>query len=135
MNTTPAQPGTALSGPGVISRLCLSCHDGVNASAVVHGNVVSTKHDLVKPPGGPMPDTSSYPNCERCHADFYGGRKKLSLGTDLGNDHPIAMPYPTPAQDPGFNPPPDASNGWGGLSKNDVKLVAGYIECTSCHKK
>lgn len=135
MNTSPAQPGTAssLSVPGGPSRLCLSCHDGVNASAVVHGNVVSTKHDLVNPPGGGMPDMTSYPNCERCHADLYGGKPKLSLGTNLGNDHPIAMPYPTSAQGPGFKAPPDAVNGWGGSSKNDVKLYGGIVECGSCH--
>lgn len=133
MNTSPAQPGSTLSGPGVLSRFCLSCHDGVNATAVVHGNVVSTKHDLVKPPGAPMPDMTSYPNCERCHTDLYGNRRTLVLGTDLANDHPIAMAYPTAAQDPDFKVPPDAQRGWGGASPNDVKLFAGGIECGSCH--
>ena len=126
MNTNPAQPGS-------VSRLCLSCHDGVNASTVVHGNSVSTKHDLVKPPGHPAPDTTSSPNCERCHADFYGGKRTLVLGTDLRNDHPVSMPYPTPAQDPGFKTPTDALKGWGGQSQNDVKLYAGSVECGSCH--
>lgn len=134
MNTTPVQPGTALSQPGVLSRLCLSCHDGVNASAVVHGNVVSTKHDLVFPPGGVMPDMSSYPNCERCHADMYGGKRTLVLGTNLGNDHPISMPYPTAAQDPAFRTPPSLASGWGGTSRSDVKLFGGYVECGSCHE-
>jgi predicted CXXCH cytochrome family protein len=133
MNTSPAQPGSALTGPGVLSRFCLSCHDGVNATAVVHGNVVNTKHDLVKPPGGPMPDMTSWPNCERCHADMYGGKRTLILGANLANDHPIAMSYPTPAQDPDFHAPPDAQKGWGGASQNDVKLFAGGIECGSCH--
>lgn len=134
MNTSPAQPGSALSGPGVLSRFCLSCHDGVNASSVVHGNLVSTKHDLVKPPGGGMPDMTSYPNCERCHPDYYSGRRRtLVLGTNLADDHPIAMPYPTTAQDPAFNAPPNAATGWGGGSNADVKLFAGGIECGSCH--
>lgn len=135
MNTALAQPGTAstMTAPGGPSRLCLSCHDGVNASTVVHGNAVSTKHDLVKPPGGGMPDTTSWPNCEQCHGSFYGRKEKLSLGTNLANDHPIAMPYPTAAQDPGFKRPPDAANGWGGQSQSDVKLYGGVVECGSCH--
>lgn len=123
----------AVGQPRVATRLCLSCHDGVNASTVVHGNSVSTKHDLVKPPGHPEPDTTSQANCERCHADFYGGKRKLVLGTDLSNDHPVSIPYPTPAQDPAFKTPSDAQKGWGGASPDDVKLYAGYVECGSCH--
>lgn len=124
----------AVSQPGGISRLCMSCHDGVNASTVVHGNLVSTKHDLVKPPGHPAPDMTSEPNCERCHSDFYSGRRRtLVLGIDLSNDHPISMPYPTPAQDPAFKTPTDAQKGWGGTSPNEVKLYAGWVECGSCH--
>jgi len=123
----------AVGQPLVASRLCLSCHDGVNASTVVHGYSVSTKHDLVKPPGFPPPDMTSQPNCERCHANFYGGKRKLVLGINLGNDHPISMPYPTPVQDPAFKTPTDAQKGWGGSSPNEVKLYAGSVECGSCH--
>jgi predicted CXXCH cytochrome family protein len=127
MNTTVSQPKVA-------SRLCLSCHDGVNASTMVNGQTVSTKHDLVSPPGSDRPDMTSYPNCERCHVDYYGtGRRTLVIGTDLSNDHPISMPYPTSAQDPDFFVPPDLSKGWGGLSQYDVKLYAGGVECGSCH--
>ena len=69
MNTTVAQPS-------VVSRLCLSCHDGVNAYTMVNGVSVSTKHDLVKPPGYPPPDMTSDPNCERCHSNYYSGRPR-----------------------------------------------------------
>jgi len=124
----------AVAQPGGMSRLCLSCHDGVNASTVVHGNVVSTKHDLVNAPGHlGVVDMTSNPNCERCHADLYGGKRKLVLGTDLSNDHPISLPYPTPTQDPAFKTPTDAQKGWGGTSPNEVKLYAGWVECGSCH--
>ncbi len=127
MNTAPAQPLGS-------SKLCLSCHDGVNASTMVNGNSVSTKHDLVKPPGHPAPDTTSDPNCERCHSNFYSGRRRtLVIGTNLSNDHPISMPYPTVAQDQSFKTPTDAQKGWGGNSPNDVKLNAGLVECNSCH--
>ena len=123
-----------VSQPGGVSRLCLSCHDGVNASTIVHGYLVSTKHDLVKPPGHEIPDTTSSPNCERCHPDFYGSsRRTLVIGTSLSNDHPVSFPYPTSGQIPGFHAPADQSNGWGGISQNDVKLYAGWMECGSCH--
>lgn len=122
----------AVSQPRVLSRLCLSCHDGVNANTMVNGYSVSTKHDLVKPPGHPPPDTTSYPNCERCHSDMYGGRRTLVLGTDLRNDHPISMGYPTAAQDPGFNAPLNPLSGWG-TGQHDVKLFGGWVECGSCH--
>ena len=117
----------------VASRLCLGCHDGVNASTVMHGNSVSKKHDLVKPPGFPHPDMTSEPNCERCHANFYGRKRTLVLGTNLSGDHPISVSYPTPAQDPAFKTPTDAQKGWGGTSPNEVKLYAGSVECGSCH--
>jgi predicted CXXCH cytochrome family protein len=131
---SPTMAGTPVQ-PLVSSRLCLSCHDGVNASTVVHGNAVSTKHDLVKPPGHPAPDTTSNPNCERCHTDMYtGNRRTLVLGTDLSNDHPISVAYPTPAQNPGFKTPTDVQKGWGGSSANDVKLYGGMVECGSCHE-
>jgi predicted CXXCH cytochrome family protein len=134
MNTTPGQPGTAMSGPGVLTRLCLSCHDGVNASTMVNGNTVSTKHDLVKPPGSAPPDMTSQPNCERCHSDMYGTKRRtLVLGTNLSNDHPVSMVYPTAAQDAGFVRPPNAISGWGGQSQNDIKLFNGSVECGSCH--
>lgn len=120
--------------PLAASRLCLSCHDGVNATTVVHGIAVSTKHALVKPPGEPPPDHTSQPNCERCHPDLYGNKRRtLVLGTDLRNDHPVSIPYPTPAQDPAFRTPADAQAGWGGNGPGDVKLYGGWIECGSCH--
>ena len=119
--------------PVVTSRLCLSCHDGVNASAVMHGNSASTKHDLARPPGYPTPHMTSEPNCERCHADSYGRTRKLGLGIDLNNAHPISVSFPTPAQDAAFNTPTDAQKGWGATSPNEVKLYAGWVECGSCH--
>jgi len=106
MDTTP-------SPPSPVSRLCLGCHDGVLGTSVAHDQYLpgSTKHDLVNPPHGDMPDMTSYPNCERCHPGFYSGRPPtLNLGTDLSNDHPISMSYPTAEQDPEYNTPPDLQN-------------------------
>lgn len=116
--------GTPANPPNGISLACLGCHDGVLAS--------NDKHDLLNAPGsGGVPDTSSNPNCDRCHT-WKGGGSSGSLtpvdviGTDLTNDHPISMLYPV--NDPDFNAPPDSKNGW-----SDVKLFNGKVECASCH--
>jgi predicted CXXCH cytochrome family protein len=52
----------------------------------------------------------------------------LKIGTDLKNDHPISMTYPTVAQDPAFRTPQDIQKGW-----SDVPLFGGKVECPSCH--
>lgn len=122
--TMDTNPGT----PRPVSLLCLGCHDGV-LSPDQTGSGQDNKHALLNYHGSP--DYTSDPNCERCHTDIWGGGERvLVLGTDLSNDHPISMPYPSPAQDPGFNQPPDPQEGWG---EGSVRLVDGYVECVSCH--
>ncbi|MBI2837907.1 MAG: hypothetical protein HYX75_06320 [Acidobacteria bacterium] len=117
---------TCPSVPSGVSMACLGCHDGVLAD--------NDKHDLVNAPGpGGMPDTTSWPNCYNCHPDIYGDPEVTWLGTDLRDDHPISMTYPTPAQDPAFNIPPDLDKGWATTSSAEVKLFAGKVECASCH--
>lgn len=131
-----ATMNAAVGQPGGISRLCLSCHDGVNATTVVHGSAISTKHSLVMGYGGEVPDSTSYPDCNKCHSNWAlpkGLDKIRTPGTDLRDDHPISILYPTPAQDPGLKVPPDLQKGWGGAAINDVKLYSGYVECGSCH--
>ncbi|MDI3281169.1 MAG: cytochrome c3 family protein, partial [Bacillota bacterium] len=46
-------------------------------------------------------------------------------GTDLRNDHPIAIPY---LGGSGLAPVPQ-----GGVFPNGVRLVNGQIECVTCH--
>ena len=127
MNSTPSAGGVA----GGISAVCLGCHDGVVSTAVVAGNMGSDKHDLVNAPGpGGVPDTTSMPNCNRCHPDIYSGGAPVSwMGTDLRNDHPIRIDYPTPAQDPGFQPVATVKLSTG------VRLygASNSIECATCH--
>ena len=113
--------------PSAYSLACLSCHDGVNISGAMN-----SKHDLIVGPGGTVPDTTSNPECARCHPEYYGGPEVRWIGTDLRNDHPISMTYPTPAQDPDFLTPPDLQKGWGPLA-GDVKLFNGKVECPTCH--
>lgn len=125
MNTVPGNPNDSLA-----SVLCLGCHDGTIGYAVVNTYTGSDKHDLVNAPGpGGIPDTSSWPNCERCHPEMYGKPAVEWTGTDLGNDHPISMRYPTIAEDAAFHTPPDANRGW-----PDVPLFDGKIECATCHQ-
>ncbi len=90
--------GNTGAGPEGPSKMCLSCHDGVTA------------------------------------IDSYGGATgsvvitgSAALGTDLSNDHPIGIAYPS--GDPGYNDP---------AGFNGVKLVTingqQRVECTSCHE-
>ncbi len=123
MNTTPGQPANTSS------MLCLGCHDGVIGISLVGAYSGSDKHDLVNAPGpGGIPDTSSWPNCESCHPEMYGKPPVKWLGLDLRDEHPVNVTYPTAAQDPQFNLPPDLTNGW-----THIRLYAGKIQCASCH--
>lgn len=136
MDTTPGNPGG-------VSLACLSCHDGtiavdavlnapgggVNLSGPWYGVSQASKHykmvDATVHTGG---------ECGQCHTGSWGHDARMSyIGTDLRDDHPISMSYPTPAQDPDFNQPPDPDRGWGGQSSSDIKLYSGKVECPSCH--
>lgn len=124
MDTVPQAPDAF--SPSI---LCLGCHDGTLGTATVNGYVGSDKHDLVNAPGpGGIPDTTSWPNCRRCHGAMYGDPPAFWLGTNLSDDHPIGMIYPTPAQDSAFRLPPSLADGWA-----DVPLFSGRVECCSCH--
>ena len=112
---------------GYRSRLCLSCHDGTVAIGqiyVLRGTKLSSPVNMQGTTNGYIPTSSSG-----------------YLGTDLTNDHPVAIVYDTtktitfgsgtrnielksPA--PSINPSP----------YEGVKLFSpspGYVECPSCH--
>lgn len=125
LDTVPGDPNNSLP-----SLLCLGCHDGTIGYAVVNGYTGSDKHDLVNAPGpGGIPDMTSWPSCQRCHGEMYGDPPMVQIGTDISNDHPIAITYPTAAQDDGFRTPPSTTEGW-----NDIPLFDGKVECSSCHQ-
>jgi len=112
------------NAPSPNSLACLGCHDGVNAN--------NNKHDLLNGPGsGSIPDTTSWPNCRRCHPQMYGSPAVNWIGTDLKKSHPVSIVYPTAAQDPGFHIPPDLQKGW--TASPSVPLYRGKVECPSCH--
>ena len=118
MKTTPSNP------PSGISKACLSCHDGVQAvDAIINapGSGLNT--------GGPWYGQSAAlyhfgmkegaNNCGECHTGGAGHDARAAyLGTDLSNDHPISMTYPSTSD---FNPSPD------------LPLFSGKVECASCH--
>ncbi len=89
------------------SKLCLSCHDGVTAIDN-YGGVTSTGIVL----------TGSE-----------------NLGTDLSDDHPIGIAYPTsnPSE---FNDPTGFAPGIGGGPGVQLVAINGLdrVECTSCHQ-
>ena len=92
--------------PSGTSKLCLSCHDGVTALDSYGGNVGSTTI-----------------NAEH------------SLGTDLTNDHPIGIEYPTTYIGQRWNDPATFAPGIGGSSGVRLVTVNGVkrVECNSCH--
>lgn len=121
--------------PNSYSLICLSCHDGslavdsiVNApgsgyatSGPWYGKAAAPLHYQLKAGAG---------NCGECHT---GGiahdQDAVYIGTNLSDDHPVGMTYPTAMEDAAFNLPPDLDKGWTG----SIKLYNGRVECPSCH--
>lgn len=123
MSSTPDQPAG-------ITRMCLSCHDGTIAvdkllnlpntgveSVGVHGTMIYPRQQVLI-------------DCASCHqqafADWFPDFTPSYLGTNLSDDHPVAVVYPTNKK--GMVPPPPD-----GRFPNGVRLVNGRVECTSCH--
>ncbi len=119
-------PNFAL-GPGGVSKLCLSCHDGsvaMNAYGNFNGNPDPGLNNAAKTMAG-MPGG----------AGFIIGDNVTTPGTsDLSNHHPIGFSYMTAYNnDTGLNDPSTPINGnSAGLSIGDV-LWGGNVECVSCH--
>jgi len=87
--------------PTGVSLLCLSCHDGTVALDSFGGNTGNT---------------------------FIGGGE--NFGTDLSNDHPIAISY---AADTTLAPDTNPSGVTGGTTIAADLLFSGNVECASCH--
>ncbi len=130
MYSSPTIDGTIDPVPNPPSLACLTCHDGVAAEGDASAVNTTDTHSLINAPGpGGIPDTTTYPNCIKCHPG--GGQfpaKWWRIGPDLRDDHPVSITYPTPSQDPDFNTPPDPVRGWA-----DLRLYNGKVECPTCH--
>jgi hypothetical protein len=136
--TSPTMDST-VGMPGQYSLVCLGCHDGtiavdatinrpgsgMNQTGPWHGvsGSSSPQHQAM----GITPGT-----CGTCHVDGSGtgahGFEPSFIGTDLSDDHPVGMPYPTAGVDPAFNVPPDMTTGWTNLPLYDT-----VVECATCH--
>ena len=117
------------AGPGGLSRLCLSCHDGTLAIGNV--NVANGKANQAitmtgTGTGGTMP----------AGAGTTTGFTR-NLGTDLSNDHPISFTYDaTLATNDGELRAPDGVNVGTrvrGQTKPKLPLEDGKMQCTTCH--
>jgi len=97
-STVQVAPGQ----PTGSSKLCLSCHDGT----IALGEVLSRPTPIAFPTG----------------LDFLASGS-AALGTDLANDHPVSIAYPTTGE---FVPAAQATV--------DLPLDHnGVIQCTTCH--
>lgn len=127
---------TTVGQPNGVSLACLSCHDGTiatdgilnapgsgtNLSGPWYGISEASDHWVMDP-------GHYHGSCGLCHYGSFAHDSRTSyLTTDLRNDHPISMAYPTLAQDPAFQVPPDAVKGF-----TDAPLYGGKIECPTCH--
>lgn len=138
--------------PDGVSLACLSCHDGTVALDL-----------LVNKPGagGWIDPTDSTLGGNANRIGFLFNRTNTSntfphldeslesnvrlLGTDLRNDHPVSMIYPTIAgTDPAFNAPSGTrgsgtaqldwfDDGDGTLEDHEVRLYGTKVQCASCH--
>lgn len=171
--------GTTISSVGSVSLACLSCHDGVttfdnlvnapgakgvNAAGADQGwrffmnssGLSSTTWDHF--------DTAAGGPCNTCHVGLLGEVNnpavRLTIGTDLSNDHPVSVTYTTGRA--GLRPTTtvigtidltaglsaSASTAFGGNLAQNRWAVKGFvsdtatiadllkndkIECSSCH--
>jgi len=145
-------PGVNIPG----NQVCLPCHTPHNALEVDGENYVLWNHAETNQTfvmytnieGETVPGQPEGPSklCLSCHdgvtaIDSYGGMTgsivmtgDAAMGTDLSNDHPIGIQYPT-SQPSEYRDPSTYAPGIGGGP--GVKLVTidgtDRVECSSCH--
>lgn len=166
--STLTQPVTQ---PGANSLACLSCHDGqvgvdsvINmpgsggynaAQATGQNNTFLNAWNNARGPDATVHvglNPIAGQGCLACHSSGAGiigaGATDFSIfviGTDLRNDHPVGVRFPTPGPGVDFNPPSASkpgvawfdNNGNRRPDPNELRLYdsgEGYeVECASCH--
>jgi mono/diheme cytochrome c family protein len=161
------QPITA---PGIASLTCLSCHDGTTAvdsiinmpgsgrlnpaqETVENTDFLNTAWDNRRGPDAGVHARLAGAECLACHSAAAGvvgagatDFTAFAIGTDLRNDHPVGIRYPT-ATGAGtdFKEPPRRearlayfdTNANGRADPSEIRLYnsgEGYeVECASCH--
>lgn len=104
--------GSVDSSPNAVSKMCLSCHDGVTAIDSYGGNT-----------GSILLNTTNFPGT------------KANLGSNLANDHPISIAYSSTTATTDkelWDPSTTNVQDLGGYIK-DKMLFNSKIECSSCH--
>ena len=139
-------------------QICIACHTTHNSVAEPSGLAPLWNHtlttanfslytgvDMQATPGDPVTAGGISLLCLSCHdgtvaLDSYGGATGVTnigaggnVGTDLSDDHPIAIDFNAGLQ-PDMNDPASTSSGvvGGGTVAADM-LFAGKVECASCH--
>ncbi|MCB9849868.1 MAG: cytochrome C [Phycisphaerales bacterium] len=139
-------PGVTIPG----NQVCLPCHTPHNALLAGEDNVL-WNHGETGETFVMYSSTANQPEgpskmCLSCHdgvtaIDNYGGNSgsivmtgDAALGTDLSDDHPIGVEYPTSAP-ADYNAPASFSPGIGGGTGVQLVTISGIerVECTSCH--
>ena len=154
--------------PGASSLTCLSCHDGTTAVDAIVNMPGSGRYNIARISSDAPALLNEWPNaavthvglrapdqgCLVCHNPNGAGAAfptaydftAFALGTDLRNDHPVGIRFPTVAG-PGtdFNEPPRRgarlaffdSNANNRADGDEIRLYnsgEGYeVECASCH--
>lgn len=172
-NLTGSQAsGNTVTQPGMNSLTCLSCHDGtiavdsiinmpgsgrysITQQTAQSNGFLNTWNNPVDSGTGVGPDATVHltmTECMACHASGVGfigaGATDFSafvLGTDLRNDHPVGIRYPTTAPGVDFKIANASfgnmrffdTNGNVRADKNEIRLYdtgEGFeVECASCH--
>lgn len=169
--TTYNQLGTGtltqvVSQPGANSLACLSCHDGQTAIDSIINMPGSGKYSAGQATavdvgflnswgqnsqagGAPPASHANLTECMACHTDavstLLGATefKSFNLGTDLRDDHPVGVVFPSGAAD--FFQPAGVNdraiyfdnNTNGRMDKSEIRLYKTgsnfQVECASCH--
>lgn len=172
--------GTVVGAPGGSTLACLSCHDGVNTFDTLinapgkgnagfnNTNVTDMGWSFKMPGSAPSPGNDHFDDtgsCSSCHVSLGDGTDpgaRLSVGTDLTNDHPVSVYYDSLSAGSDLRPASTVINSidltaeligsatsmyGGNLSQNrwavkgeisDTATISdllrgGKVECSSCH--
>lgn len=157
-----------VSQPGANSLTCLSCHDGTTAVDSIVNMPGSGRYNAARITSDAPALLNEWPNASNAHVSLQGPNQgclichsqggagdsfptagdfgAFAIGTDLRNDHPVGIRFPT-AAGPGtdFNDPPRKEarlayfdrNANGRADSAEIRLYntgEGYeVECASCH--
>lgn len=116
--------------PGEISMLCLSCHDGTMAIDRTANRPTELLNKEDYSLHMKLTDTDNIDSCGKCHDGTVAHNiSRKVIGTNLSDDHPIAIRYLGLGNNTDKFYPVDNPGGF----DNGVRLYDGNIECATCH--